>query len=347
MYDVIISGAGPAGCITAKLLADAGYSVLIAEKMPVPRNKSCSGILIQKSVGILEHTFGKIPHAVYAEPHLNKGLLLHTDTGTTVPFDGLCLNVWRSLLDYWTVMEAADAGAVFFSETSVRGFLEKEDHVTVRLDGKCTSELSARILLGCDGPAGTVRSILRKKPGDYITTFQTYHHGDIDLDPAYFHAYLQLELSDYDAWCSVKDDYVIVGVGVQHALDANRYHKKILSFLAENHHARLSAPEFSERWLLPRIGPENPVDLGDGRIFLAGDAAHMLNPMEEGISTALVSGNAFAEALMRTAAPGENPDISRLRSCYTFSLSSTVEHMYQLWKLLAGISPKFSRLGEL
>ena len=66
---------------------DAGYSVLIAGKMPVPRNKSCFGILIQKSVGILEHTFGKIPHSLYAEPHLNKSLLLHTDTRINVPFD--------------------------------------------------------------------------------------------------------------------------------------------------------------------------------------------------------------------------------------------------------------------
>ncbi|MCQ2356571.1 MAG: hypothetical protein MJ014_06125 [Methanocorpusculum sp.] len=36
------------------------YSDLIADKTAMPRRKSCSGILIQKSVGILEYTFGKI-----------------------------------------------------------------------------------------------------------------------------------------------------------------------------------------------------------------------------------------------------------------------------------------------
>lgn len=179
MYDVVIAGAGPAGCITAKLLADSGYSVLIADKTAMPRQKSCSGILIQKFVGILEHTFGKIPQAVYAEPHLNKGVILTTDTGMKVPVEGLCLSIWRSLLDYWMALEAADADAVFLEETPVTGFSEKKDHVAVRLGGKSASRLSARVLAGCDGPAGTIRRKLRKKPGDCITTYQVYSKGKL------------------------------------------------------------------------------------------------------------------------------------------------------------------------
>lgn len=262
MYDIVIAGAGPAGCITAKLLADSGYSVLIADKTAMPRQKSCSGIL--------EHTFGKIPRAVYAEPHLNKGVILTTDTGMKVPVEGLCLSIWRSLLDYWMALEAADAGAVFLEETPVTGFSKKKDHVAVRFGGKSASRLSARVLAGCDGPAGTIRRKLRKKPGDCITTYQVYAKGEIDLDPAYFHTFLQPELSDYDAWCMVKDDYIITGVGVYHAPDTGRYHKKFLAYLAENHHARLSAPKFAERWLLPRITPENPVDKGEENLQRSG-----------------------------------------------------------------------------
>ncbi|MCZ0860346.1 MAG: FAD-dependent monooxygenase [Methanocorpusculum sp.] len=347
MYDVVISGAGPAGCITAKLLADSGYSVLIADKTAMPRTKSCSGILIQKSVGILEHTFGKIPHAVYAEPHLNKGMILNTDTGMKVPIEGLCLSIWRSLLDYWMIMEVVDAGAVFLEETPVTGFTEKKDHVVVRLGGKSASGISARVLAGCDGPAGTIRRKLRKKPGDCITTYQIYFKGEVDLDPAYFHTFLQPELSDYDAWCTVKDDYIITGVGVYHASDADRYQKKFLAYLAENHHARFSAPEFEERWLLPHITPENPVDKGEGRIFLAGDAANLLNPLGEGISGALVSGSAFADAFRCAAGPTENPDLVRLRAGYETNLSHTIEHMHRQWRFLAEISPKFAHLRDI
>ena len=45
MYDVIVVGAGPAGCTAAKTLADKGHKVLLIEKLRIPRYKSCSGQL--------------------------------------------------------------------------------------------------------------------------------------------------------------------------------------------------------------------------------------------------------------------------------------------------------------
>jgi len=37
MYDVIVAGAGPAGCTAAKVLAQKGCKVLLAEKFQMPR----------------------------------------------------------------------------------------------------------------------------------------------------------------------------------------------------------------------------------------------------------------------------------------------------------------------
>ncbi len=47
MYDVIVAGAGPAGCTAAKRLAETGHSVLMVERCRIPRYKSCPGILIK------------------------------------------------------------------------------------------------------------------------------------------------------------------------------------------------------------------------------------------------------------------------------------------------------------
>ena len=58
MYDVLVIGAGPAGSTAARVLAGRGYRVLLVEKCKMPRYKSCSGVLIQKSVDLIGKYFG-------------------------------------------------------------------------------------------------------------------------------------------------------------------------------------------------------------------------------------------------------------------------------------------------
>ncbi len=43
IYDVIVVGAGPAGCAAAYDLARAGKKVALLEKYPLPRHKTCGG----------------------------------------------------------------------------------------------------------------------------------------------------------------------------------------------------------------------------------------------------------------------------------------------------------------
>ena len=59
MYDVIVIGAGPAGSIAAKRLAESGLHVLLVERHKLPRYKSCSGVLIQKSMDLVRRCCGQ------------------------------------------------------------------------------------------------------------------------------------------------------------------------------------------------------------------------------------------------------------------------------------------------
>jgi flavin-dependent dehydrogenase len=43
MFDVIISGAGPAGSVAATVLARAGARVLVLDRASFPRDKPCGG----------------------------------------------------------------------------------------------------------------------------------------------------------------------------------------------------------------------------------------------------------------------------------------------------------------
>src|SRR5579884_1625963 len=53
-YDVIITGAGPAGSAAAIALARAGRSVLVLEKEAHPRHKSCGGGLSARILPYLD-----------------------------------------------------------------------------------------------------------------------------------------------------------------------------------------------------------------------------------------------------------------------------------------------------
>ncbi|MCC5466883.1 FAD-dependent oxidoreductase [Pelosinus sp. Bkl1] len=117
MYDVIVIGAGPAGCMAAKRLARTGYKVLLVEKMQVPREKSCSGILIERSIDLVENEFGKIPDTVLCSPSVTKGIIIYNEENLSFKFESKGLNIWRSAFDHWLTLQVIDNGVEFRPST--------------------------------------------------------------------------------------------------------------------------------------------------------------------------------------------------------------------------------------
>lgn len=80
MYDVIVIGAGPTGCTAAKTLAANGKKVLLTEKFKMPRKKSCSGVLIKKSMDLVKNYFGEeTPPFTMCAPAENKGMVFTSE----------------------------------------------------------------------------------------------------------------------------------------------------------------------------------------------------------------------------------------------------------------------------
>ena len=115
-----------------------------------------------------------------------------------------------------------------------------------------------------------------------------------------------------------------------------------------------SEMEFAVAWgdkietfkILPQVMPGCPVELGRGSILLAGEAANFLNPMGEGISSALVSGHAAVEAVKFAYTKGKDVDGQALLNAYAKNIARERQHMARQWELLAWISPKFSYLNQ-
>ncbi len=353
MYDVIIIGAGPAGCIAAKKLAEYSYEVLLTEKMSLPREKSCSGILIPKSIQMVEKEFGKIPADVFSYPPINKGIILNSADGKEYRFESEGYNIWRNKFDRWMCLKAEDAGCTLKTLTSALSCEEKEDHVTVNFARRSAEkeggfngrmeffQEKARFVIAGDGASSRIRRGLLKTPSNYIITYQIFLKGSIDLDSGFFHAFLDPKLSQYDAWFNVKDEYLIIGVAVKDASLMRYYHSKFVSYLKTHHNARILSEEKDEVGLMPHITPDFRVDLGKGRVLLAGDAANLLNPMGEGVSIALASGYAAAEAIKVEYDFNKHVNPVNILDRYESNLKGEIDYMKRQWRFLSTLSPDF------
>lgn len=354
MYDVIVIGAGPCGCIAARTLSNNGLKVLLLEKCKLPRYKSCSGILIEKSMRFIEQQFGcSIPTSVTCTPIDNRGMIFTDDIGREHRFESRGLNIWRDKFDYWLLSIAQEEGTEISAESCVTAIREAEEVIEVTVNGNTEQ---ARYVIDCSGAVGINKrndtsSILLpngvkrlggkngicKQAHHNVITYQTYNEGKIDLDPHYFYAYLQPELSGYDAWFNVKDDMLVLGVASVEQSDIKNYYEAFEAYMRERHCLCVSKSLRTDKWLIRNIQPPFDIDYGIGGILKAGENAGFLNPMGEGVSCAMESGYYAALAIISNFNNKQNAIED-----YKHNVAETKDYMKRQWQLVGRMSKKFS-----
>ena len=229
MYDVIVVGAGPAGSTASKTLSEQGFRVLLVERFKIPRYKSCSGQLIKKSKDLVRKYYGKdVPSFTVCEPTENRGMIFTDDKGRVSRYEQEGLNVWRSSFDKWLTDEAAEAGVEVRDNTSALLCEEENGLVAVTLKNDKTYSEHAKYVIDCEGVTGTLKKKLLGYEPKLIYTYQTFNKGSVDLDYQFFHAYLQPELSEYDAWFNVKDNLLVLGVSVKNQEKIDDYYARFI-----------------------------------------------------------------------------------------------------------------------
>lgn len=340
MYDVIVIGAGPTGCTAAKTLSEKGYKILLVEKFELPRYKSCSGVLIKKTMELVKLYFGEdTPFFTMCTPTQNRGMIFTDDKGKEFRFEQEGLNVWRSSFDHWLSTRAAQSGVEVRDNTAVISCEEKEDCVSVTLHSTTEYTEKAKYVIDCEGVIGSIKRKLLKIKPPYITTFQTFNDGSIDLDPHYFYAYLQPELSEYDAWFNVKDGQLVLGVSVKDSSNIEMYYKRFIAYMQRQHNLIIQEQIKSEKWLMPHIRPKCNIDFGVGRILFAGEIAGFLNPMGEGISAGMESAYCAACAI------ANNFDVlEKIYDEYQQRTEALRNYMKRQWNFVAGMADTFSEM---
>lgn len=337
MFDIVVIGAGATGCTTSKILAENGYSVLLVERCKLPRYKSCSGVLIKKSIDLITKYFNaEIPQSVMCTPFDNRGMIICNDKNQIFRYEQKGINVWRSSFDYWLLSHSIANGAKVFDETSVTKCVQSENIVEITLSGKHSSTVKTKYVIDCGGATNYIKRQLIGGKKDYIITYQTFNNGTINLDNHYFYAYLQRELSEYDAWFNVKDDMLVLGVAVKDNKNIQKYYKNLIEYMIQNNSLKIDKQLKSERWIMPHIRPNCEIDYGCGNVLFAGENAGFLNPMGEGISAGLESGFCVASAILN--------NFDNAKSAideYKELTSELKDYMTRQWNLTSMLSDTF------
>jgi len=306
-YDVVIAGSGPSGAAAAKGLVNEGLSVLVLEKKRLPRYKICSGIIFKKSLDITEKYFGEIPKSAYVTPELLKGVRFWSDDKNykNYPFtkDGIGVpNIWRSEYDYWLVK---NSGADIRDCHAVTGFSDKGDSVVVNVHDKLNDNLidiRCKYLISAEGGRSVIRENLDpefEKGLKWFTAYQNYYEGSSNLDPEYYHGFLEPQYGEVYAWFSAKDGLQVFGTAAAKGKKIKPYLLKYTELLEKKFGLKRGKLVRKSGCIGNNMCPEGKFYLGKGKVLLVGEAAGFLNAFGEGISCALTSGLFAAEAISK------------------------------------------------
>lgn len=319
-YDVVIVGAGPAGSACAKALKEDDRKVLVIEKEPLPRHKTCSGILFGQTQVLLKEYFGKLPpDEMYCDPNIVKASDIHEWSAEKgffpymweLPKDGQefpqdYYNVWRNAFDLWLLQES---DAEYRDTCALRNLSVTDDGITIDVAHKeqGTEQISCTYLVGADGSHSRVRMIIDIDWAQTATTigiYQTYLRfasmGKL-LD-AHWYVFFDKELGDILSCCHRKDDVLTLCVGGLKGRHLKQGMEKFKAFLSKECDVVFEKMVRDEGCII-RLGP--PL-LGSGNVLLAGEAAGFIYLNGEGISAALDSGYQAGKAIAQAIKEGGN-----------------------------------------
>ncbi|WP_159717482.1 4-hydroxybenzoate 3-monooxygenase [Geminicoccus flavidas] len=310
---VAIIGAGPAGLLLGQLLGRAGIDTVIVER------SSRAHVLSRIRAGVLEQGMADLlVEAGAGERLVREGLVHHgiwlafANRRHRIDLTGLTggrhVTVYGQTEVTRDLLAARDAmGApTFFSAPAVG--IERFDSArpTVRFtrDG-VTEELACDFVAGCDGSHGICRQLA---PGHVIRTFErTYPFGWLGLLADVPPALDELVYANHErgfALCSMRSQtrsryYVQVPTGekVEDWPD-ERFYGELCRRLPDEIAARVTVGPSLEKSIAPlRSFVAEPMRVG--RLFLAGDAAHIVPPTgAKGLNLAASDISYLSEALL-------------------------------------------------
>jgi geranylgeranyl reductase family protein len=316
-YDILIAGAGPAGCAAAYDLAKAGKHVLLLDKRSFPRHKACACGLTRKTLNVLRYSVEPVVERVCREIVLQQASDEVSKREVRVrKRNPICAMAVRERFDAFCLQQTLAAGDVTLRKIDgIAALRSLEDAVELEIVvGEQRETLRAAVMIGADGSNGqTRRLLLGQNGGDapwyakgfaleatvpYSSLPATLPAGDAPLDLVFDFA----PIPGGYGWLFPKGDHINIGVGAFAPSDSDAALKQVTRQLLLDYTARKLGVATLEDITGQYLGMGGERYVPSGRVLLVGDAAGLVDPLTgEGIHSAVVSGQAAAAGILEGA----------------------------------------------
>ena len=319
-YDVIVTGAGPAGTMAARFLAKGGARTLLLEKEKLPRYKICGGGVVWRAREAAELDISAI-----AEREFRKvDWIFRDDLKFTVAREyPIVTMVMRDRLDYLMAESAVTEGADLHDMEELKSLeINSGQRIRVITD---KGNYTCNHLVACDGLRSTVLKFLNLEDARLkIPAIEAEIKVAKTDGPLFEHVVFDVSAIQYGyGWIFPKEDHLSVGIAAMPGKGVS-LRKAYRNYLA---HTGIDNIMISEKQYGYQIPLHPHRNLWKGNILLAGDAAGLADPLvAEGISHAIISGKTAALAILeQPEAAGAAYELKmkkmrkQIRSAYWFS----------------------------
>jgi len=289
--EVLIVGAGPAGATLAYELARLGVKVLLLEKAPFPRRKTCAGGLNLRTVRLLPFDLSPVIENVISGIFFSRRLDHSFARRYPEPF---MVTVSREKLDSLLVREAENAGAFFRDRNSFLSLAPQNGALQVTTS---SGSFTAEFVVGTDGVNSTVA---RKAGIPLLTSHILAVHSEVPVsllpeqEPDMIHIDWGSLRRGY-AYLFPKNSLLSMGAGAS-GLPSQKIKDYQRAFWAIRWRKEDAPPFSSAGFFLPLRRRRSPIHRG--RCLLLGDAAGLVDPFSgEGIYSAVRSAQLAAPYL--------------------------------------------------
>lgn len=282
-FDVAIVGAGPAGAVAARILAEQGVKVGMLER----RTQVGIPVRCAEFVPAFLYRLCDLPPAAIAQRISQMETVLPDGRITRTSAPGFVLH--RALFDNHLVARAVGAGAVLMLKSLV---LDVQGHeVTLKRAGK-VCKVSAQVIIGADGPYSVVREKMGLATPVLAHAFQmeivlkeAQPHTKVFFHPDFFGGY---------GWLFPKGQTGNAGFGmvVREKGDMRQGRQRLMDLLGidEGRILGFTGGSIPVGGLFKRIVQDNQL--------LIGDAAGVTHPITgAGIANAVISGTLVARTI--------------------------------------------------